>query len=199
VKVIGLGGGIGSGKSTAAAILAELGAQVINADLVGHEVYAPGTPGFECVVAAFGPEIVGEDGRIDRKRLGAIVFADPAALDRLNAIVHPLINEEIIRRVQEARKASAVPGLVIEAAILAEAGWRSIMDEVWMVTSKREDVVRRLAEQRGLTEAETDARRARQMSDAERRAGADVVIENDGSLDDLRRRLVALWRTRVVR
>jgi dephospho-CoA kinase len=200
MKVIGLTGGIGSGKSTAAAILGELGAMVISADLIGHEVYAPGTPGFTAVVDAFGDGIVGDDGQIDRRRLGAMVFADPARLARLNAIVHPLIREKLMRRVEAERASSDAPAVVIEAAILLEAGWRSVMDEVWLVTSKREDVFRRLAEQRGLTEAETEARMAHQMSEADRRAAPGVVvIENDGSLDDLRDRVVALWRTRVAR
>lgn len=197
--VIGLVGGIGSGKSTAAAILAELGAEVINADLIGHEVYEPGKPGFDAIVAEFGTEVVGPDGLIDRKRLGELVFGDSVKLERLNAIVHPLIRAEIERRIARAREAGQVRAVVVEAAILLEAGWRSLVDQVWVVSARREDVVQRLATQRGMPEAATEARIAKQMSDAERRAAADVVIENEGSIDELRARLVGLWQTLVPR
>jgi dephospho-CoA kinase len=197
--VIGLVGGIGSGKSTAAAILAELGAELINADVVGHEVYEPDKPGFDAIVTEFGTGVVGVDGRIDRKRLGEIVFADAAKLARLNAIVHPLIRAEIERRIARARQANRVRAVVVEAAILLEAGWRSLVDQVWVVSAGREEVVGRLAAQRGMAEAETNARMAKQMTDGERRAAADVVIENDGSIDDLRSRLVGLWQTLVPR
>ncbi len=196
--MIGLVGGIGSGKSAAREILADLGAVVIDADRLGHEAYAPGTPGFDAVVAHFGREIVGEDGRIDRRRLGAIVFADPARLAELNRIVHPLIRAELERRVHEARADPGVPAIVVEAAVLLEAGWQSLVDEVWAVVAPRERVVERLARQRGLARAEVEERIARQMSDDERRERADVVIDNEGSLDDLRRRLEEVWRARIV-
>ena len=197
--VIGLVGGIGSGKSVASAMLAELGAEVINADLVGHEVYEPGKPGFDAIVAEFGAGVVGEDGRIDRKKLGPVVFADGAKLERLNAIVHPLIRVELERRIARAREKGDVRAVVVEAAILLEAGWRSLVDQVWVVSARRDDVVERLAAQRGMAAAETDARMAKQMTDAERRSAADVVIENVGSLDDLRTRLTGLWQAVVPR
>lgn len=197
--VIGLVGGIGSGKSVASAMLAELGAEVINADVVGHEVYEPGKPGFDAIVAEFGAEVVGADGRIDRKKLGPMVFADGAKLERLNAIVHPLIRAEIERRIRRARDAGVVRAVVVEAAILLEAGWRSLVDQVWVISARREDVVERLAAQRGMAASETDARMAKQMTDAERRSVADVVIENDGSLDELRARLTGLWHAVVPR
>lgn len=197
--VIGLVGGIGSGKSVASAMLAELGAEVINADLVGHEVYEPGKPGFDAIVAEFGAHVVGEDGRVDRKKLGPIVFADGTRLERLNAIVHPLIRAEIERRVARAREKGEVRAVVVEAAILLEAGWRPLVDQVWVISARREDVVERLATQRGMAASETDARIAKQMTDAERRSVADVVIENVGSLDDLRTRLTGLWQAVVPR
>jgi dephospho-CoA kinase len=197
--VIGLVGGIGSGKSVATAMLAELGAEIINADLVGHEVYEPGKPGFDAIVAEFGSDVVGPDERIDRKRLGALVFADSTRLARLNAIVHPLIRAEIERRVQQARVKGEARAVVVEAAILLEAGWRSLVDQVWVISARREDVLARLAAQRGMGVDETDARMAKQMTDAERRAAADVVIENSGSLDELRVRLEGLWQTLVPR
>lgn len=197
--VIGLVGGIGSGKSVASAILAELGAEIINADLVGHEVYEPTKPGFDAIVSEFGTGVVGADGRIDRKQLGALVFADDAKLARLNAIVHPLIRAEIERRIERARATDAVRAVVVEAAILLEAGWRPLVDQVWVISASREDVVERLASQRGMAEGEAAARMAKQMTDGARRSVADVVIENSGSLDDLRARLVGLWQTLVPR
>jgi len=197
--VIGLVGGIGSGKSVASAILAELGAAVLNADLVGHEVYEPGKPGFSAIVAEFGGDVVGADGRIDRKTLGAMVFADGAKLERLNAIVHPLIRAELEHRIAQARAAGEVRAVVVEAAILLEAGWRSLVDQVWVISARRDDVVERLAAQRGMGASEADARIAKQMTDAERRSAADVVIENLGTVDDLRARLAGLWQAVVPR
>jgi len=194
MRVVGLVGGIGSGKSTAAAMLSELGALVIEADAIGHGVYRAGTPGFDAVVRAFGAGVVGEDGEIDRRRLGPIVFGDPARLAELNAIVHPLIRGEIERRIAAAREEGRVPAVVVEAAILIEAGWRDLVDEVWVVVAPRERIVDRLAAGRGIDRADAEARMRRQMSDAERRAAADVVIENDGSLDDLRGAVARAWK-----
>ena len=133
--IVGLTGGIGSGKSTVAAILAELGARVIDADRIGHDVYRPGTPGFDRVVEAFGRGVVAADGTIDRRALGAIVFADPAARARLNAIVHPLIAGDLAGTIARARADGFAGPIVIEAAILLEAGWRSLVDRVWVVTA----------------------------------------------------------------
>jgi dephospho-CoA kinase len=197
VRVIGLVGGIGSGKSSTAAILAELGAVILDADAIGHAVYRTGTPGQSAVVAAFGRGVVGPDGEIDRKRLGQIVFADPARLDDLNRIVHPLIRSEIAQRIDRMRRDGQNPCVVVEAAILLEAGWRDLVDEIWAVSAGRNLVVDRLGSQRGLSAAETDARIARQMTDAARRASADLVIENDGSLADLRARVERLYRERI--
>lgn len=192
-KAIGLTGGIGSGKSTVAAILEDLGAVVIHADAVGHEVYRPGTGGWRQVVAAFGPDIVAPDGTIDRRRLGAIVFADAAARARLNAIVHPLIRDEIARRIEAHRRTGTATPVVVEAALLVDAGWVSLVDEVWLVVASREAVMQRLAAQRGLSPAEIAARIDAQLDDAARRRAAHHIIENVGSLDDLRARVRALW------
>jgi len=191
--VVGLTGGIGSGKSTVAAILAELGAHVIDADKIGHEVYRPGTEGFRAVVEAFGAGVVGADGTIDRRALGAIVFADDAARMRLNALVHPLIGREIARRIDAAR-AEERP-IVIEAALLLEAGWRPLIDMVWLVSVPRETAIARLMAARGLTRVEVERRLDAQMTDAARRPLADVVIENDGSPEALRTQVESAWRT----
>jgi dephospho-CoA kinase len=190
--VIGLSGGIGSGKSTVAAMLAELGAHVIDADRIGHEVYRPGSEGFRRVVDAFGPGIVGGDGSIDRPALGRIVFADPAALARLNAIVHPMIVEELSRRVAAARGGGRP--VVVEAAILAEVGWRGLFDRLWVVSVSPATAVARVTATRGLTREEVERRIAAQMPDAERRRLADLVIENEGGVDQLRARVEEAWK-----
>ncbi|MEO8602327.1 MAG: dephospho-CoA kinase [bacterium] len=195
VKTIGVTGGIGSGKSAAVAILAELGALVIDADRVGHDVYLPGTVGWQSVVDAFGREVVAADGTIDRKRLGALVFADRSALARLNGIAHPLIREAIAERL------AAAPGgdqpIVVEAALLVEAKWNALVDECWLVVARPDVVEARLVSQRGMDPAAIAARVRSQLSDAERAAHADVTIDNSGSLDALRTQIERLWRERL--
>jgi dephospho-CoA kinase len=193
--VIGLTGGIGSGKSTVAAMLAGLGARVVDADRIGHEAYRPGSEGFEQVVQAFGRRVVGPDGSIDRRVLGALVFADPEARQRLNAIVHPLIGAEIGRRLAAARSGRPQTPIVIEAALLLEAGWRPLVDRVWVVAVGRETAITRVRESRGLSREEVERRLDAQMADAERRRLADVVFENDGTLAALRAQVEEAWRS----
>jgi dephospho-CoA kinase len=197
VKTIGLTGGIGSGKSTAARLLAELGADVIDADRVGHEVYLAGTQGWQRIVDCFGRSVVGADGEIDRKRLGAIVFADPKRLTELNSIVHPLIREEVRRRIAERRAAQSTAPVVVEAAVLIEAKWFTLVDEVWLVVADRESIYQRIAAQRGLDRSAIEARIGSQLDDDERRRHAQVVIDNSGSEGDLRAALTRLWRERL--
>lgn len=197
-KIIGLTGGIGSGKSTVARMLSDLGATVVDADKVGHEVYAPGTEGWRLVCDRFGNGILAADGTVDRPRLGAIVFADPAALADLNAIVAPLIAAEIGRRVQEFRDSSASLPMVVEAALLVEAGWAVFVDQVWVVRAAIDDVIERVRVARGMSEADARARVRAQLADADRRAAADVVIENDGSLEELEQRVRDAWNTHVL-
>jgi dephospho-CoA kinase len=195
--IIGLTGGIGSGKSTVAAMLAELGAIVIDADKVGHEVYLPGTEGFRRVVEAFGRDVVGSDGTIDRRILGARVFGDPASLKRLNALVHPLIGDEIRKRLQVAVGSADQGGtrrpIVVEAAIMMEAGWR-FFDRIWVVIVTPETAVTRVVASRGLSRDDVERRIAAQMTNADRERIADLVIRNDGSLDALRAQVEAAWR-----
>jgi dephospho-CoA kinase len=192
--VIGLTGGIGSGKSTVSAMLADLGARVVDADKIGHFVYRPGSEGFRAVVEAFGREVVAADGTIDRARLGAIVFADPEARARLNAIVHPLIGAELAARIAAARDDGYEGPVVVEAAILIEAGWRAIVDQLWVVSVKRETAIARVVGSRNMSRADVERRIDTQLSDAERRRQADVVIENDGDVDALRAQVEAAWR-----
>ena len=193
MKTIGLTGGIGSGKSTVAGILAELGALVIHADTVGHEIYRPQTEGWRRVVDAFGSAILNPDHTINRKKLGAAVFADPEALKRLNAIVHPLMFAEIQGRISAHRASGSAQPIVLEAAILVEAGWLPLVDEVWVVVASRDAVIDRIGAARGLSPQDIAARIDAQLSDAERRRYAHVVIENTGSIDDLRTRVQAAW------
>jgi dephospho-CoA kinase len=193
VKSIGLTGGIGSGKSTVAQMLKDLGALVIHADAVGHEIYRPGSDGWRRVTDAFGGNIVAADGTIDRQKLGTLVFKDPAALTRLNAIVHPLMFAEIQRRIESHRASGSPQPLVLEAAVLIEANWVSLVDEVWLVVADKDAVIERVKRQRGLSGKDVTARIDAQLGDAERRRFANVVIENAGSLDELRERVNTAW------
>lgn len=192
VRLVGLTGGIGSGKTTVAQMLATLGASIIDADVVGHDVYRAGTETFAEVVDAFGPEVVGADGEIDRTVLGPRVFADPAALARLNAIVHPRIADEIRRRVDRTLAADRTRRVVVEAAIMLEAGWR-FFERTWVVIVSRETAIVRVMASRGLSRNEVERRLGAQMSNDERRRLADRVIENDGDLEALRAQVEDAW------
>jgi dephospho-CoA kinase len=193
--IIGLTGGIGSGKSVVGRILAELGAHVIDTDKVGHRVYAPGSEGFTRLVATFGRDIVAADGTIDRKRLGAVVFGDAERRAALNAIVHPLIFGEILREIGEQRSAGFTGHIVLEAPILVEAKGTGLVDQIWVVTAPGAAVRARLTSDRAMTDAEIDARVAAQLDDAERRRHADVILENDGDLATLRKVIESAWKT----
>jgi dephospho-CoA kinase len=193
--VIGLTGGIGSGKSTVAALLAERGARVIDTDRIGHEVYRPGSEGFRRIVETFGRSVVAADGTIDRAALGALVFRDPEARDRLNRIVHPLIGAETLRRVAALRAEGFAGPVVLEVPLLVEAGWRGVVDRVWVVSTSRETAIARVMGTRSMPREEAERRLDAQLPDAERRRHADLVIENDGTLDELRARVEEAWRT----
>ncbi len=193
MKTIGLTGGIGSGKSTVSQLLGELGAFVIDADKVGHEIYLPGKEAWKQVTAAFGQDILAPDQTIDRKKLGAIVFGSDDARKRLNSIVHPLMFTDIDRRIKEKRAEGFTKPIVVEAAILIEANWLPLADEVWLVVTNKNAVIDRVASQRGMSAKDTEARIASQLSDAERRKYATLVIENDGSLEDLKQKVQTAW------
>ena len=197
---IGLTGGIGSGKSVVAKMLAEMGATVLDADKVGHEIYLPGGPAYDEVVAAFGKKILAQDGTIDRKLLGPVVFADPAALKRLNAIVHPKMFERMREMVVEIHKrGNGRSPIVIEAAILIEANWGPLFDEIWLVTASRDNVIHRIERDRGLKPEQTEARIRAQLPDDERRKHATLVIENNGTLEELRAKVAEIWRAALAR
>lgn len=192
MKVIGLTGGIGSGKSTVSRILQELGARILDADKVGHELYRPGTEVWEEVVSAFGRDILKPDGEIDRPKLGAIVFSDPAALERLNQIMHPRMFQRM-RQILDEWRNEGVAVAVLEAAILFEAGWTPLVDEVWVTMASEETVVKRLRA-KGLSPEQVKARLRSQMPVEEKARRAKVVIHNDGSMEELRRQVEAEWQ-----
>jgi dephospho-CoA kinase len=194
-RIIGLTGGIGSGKSTVAAMLAARGAVVIDADRVAHEVYAPGTEGFDSVVARFGNEVIGADGNIDRKALGALVFGDRDALDDLNGIIHPLVRKEVARRLLEAARTRPDATIVIEAALMTETGWTGGAGALWVVITEPEIALERLVRDREMSEAEARLRIGAQATNAARRKNATVVIENNGTLADLDAEVDRAWRT----
>src|SRR6476646_3228498 len=174
---VGLTGGIASGKSEVGRMLAAKGAHVVDADRVAWSVYDPGTEGYARVVQAFGPEVVAENGTIDRRKLGAIVFADPARLKQLTDIVWPLTGQALADIINTERE-SGRDILIIEAALLPEAGWKRLVDVVWLVRPTTERARERVMKRDGLTAEQTEARlNARQAIDP---AIAELIIDNDG-------------------
>mgnify|MGYP001214769986 CR=1 FL=1 len=193
---IGLTGGIASGKSTVAAMLSELGAVIVDGDLIAREVVARGTPGLAEVVAAFGPGILTREGELNRPALGAIVFADEAARRRLESLIHP----RIAARAAELVSSAPEGALVIEdMPLLVEGGMQARFDEVIVVDVPEELQVQRMCEDRGMTPADAHARMAAQASRAERLAAATVVIANTGTLEELRARVEQVYGDLVAR
>lgn len=195
VTVIGLTGGIGSGKSTAAQMLGELGAEVIDADKVGHKIYLPDTPAWREIVEAFGDGVLAADRSIDRTRLGPIVFADPQALQTLNRITHGKIYAFIQGQIDYIRQQQKRRVIVVEAAILLEAGWRSLVEQLWVVAASVDVVITRLKTYKNISEDQARARIAAQLSNEERIAQADRVIWNDHGLAELRQAVESAWRS----
>ena len=194
MTTIGLTGGIASGKSTAARRLKELGAYVVDADRLGHRAYAPGTPGFTKVVAAFGEEVLAADGTVDRRRLGGKVFGNPVELKKLTDIVWPEIRRLANAEISAQRNANPKGVVVLEAAVLVEAGWGHGLDEVWVVVVEPECAVRRAVARGGLSAEAVRERIKAQTSNEERRRHADLVIDNSGSLEQLQAQVDAEWR-----
>jgi dephospho-CoA kinase len=190
---IGLTGGIGSGKSTVSALLAARGAVVVDADRIAREVVEPGSPGLAAVVDAFGPEVLTADGALDRPALAAVVFADPEARARLDGIVHPLVRH---RTAELVAAASADAVVVNDVPLLVETGQAPSYDLVLVVEADPETRVGRLV-QRGLTVDDARARMAAQATDQQRRAVADVVLDNSGTPDQLAAQVDRFWTERV--
>ncbi|MGW7282179.1 dephospho-CoA kinase [Streptomyces sp. NPDC054844] len=187
---VGLTGGIGAGKSEVSRLLVEHGAVLIDADRIAREVVAPGTPGLAAVVEAFGEGVLAEDGSLDRPKLGSIVFADPEKLAALNSIVHPLVADRS-RALEEAAAEDAV--VVHDVPLLTENGLAPLYDLVVVVDADPATQLDRLVRLRGMTEQDARARMAAQATREQRREIADVVVDNDVPLDELRRRVAAVW------
>jgi len=197
MRVVGLTGGIGSGKSTVAALLAARGARVIDADAIVHELQAPGQPVLGRIAEAFGPEVLRPDGTLDREALGARVFRDPQARERLNRIVHPAVGTEMARRLEAAR-ASDAPLVVLDVPLLLEGrraggGGRVPYDAVVVVWVPEPVQVARTVKRDGCAREEALRRIRAQMPLDEKRALADYVIDNAGSVEDTARQVDALW------
>jgi dephospho-CoA kinase len=190
--VIGLTGGILSGKSTVSGMLAERGAVIIDADKVGHQAYQPHTDVWQELVDTFGEWILKQNGEIDRKRLGEIVFHDPSALILLNKIVHPRMREMIEEELKRLR-ADDASVVVIEAAVLIEAKWTDLVDRIWVTTAPEEKVIDRLQNRVGLSEEQARARIAAQLPPEDKVKHADVVIDTNCDLAELGIRVLDLW------
>ena len=191
---IGLTGGIASGKSTVSAILEELGADFINADLVGHQIYLPGRDAWKEIIDTWGQELLLLDRTIDRQKLGAIVFSDPKALAKLNEITHPRIYIELEKEMTAKQKIGGdKKALVVEAAILIEAKWFPLFEQIWVVVTEKETAIQRLADSKGLTREQAQARINAQLSNEERISYANVVIENNGTLEEMRKQVEQAW------
>jgi dephospho-CoA kinase len=197
IYLIGLTGNIATGKSLVGRMLGELGAQVIDADALVRDLQRQDTLVYAAIVAEFGPNILRADGEIDRDQLGAQVFADPEALDRLEAIVHPAVGLEIERRLSDLSRARSTSDLrtvaVVEAIKLIEAGLHKRCNALWVVTSRPEVQLERLTRTRSLSEADARLRIEAQAPQSEKAALADVLIENNGTLDSLREQVKRHW------
>ncbi len=195
--VIGLTGGIGTGKSEVTRLLGALGAVVINADQVGHEAYKPDSESWQDVVKAFGEDILQPNREIDRQKLGAIVFGDPDQLAKLNRIMHPRMARIVAEQLESLRD-QGTKVAVVEAALLFEAGWDSLVDEVWATDSPVETVIERLQARNGMSAEEVLKRIESQMDRLERLSRAQVIVDNDGDIADLESTVDRLWKTRIV-
>ena len=186
---IGLTGNIATGKTTVGRMLAMLGAELIDADRVAHRVMAPDGAAYEGVVRTFGPHILASDSTIDRRKLGALVFADPAALRRLEELVHPAVTALIRAQIYR----SPAPVVVIEAIKLLESDLAPLCDEIWVTTCPEELQLERLMTTRGLSREEAELRIRAQPPQEEKLAVADVVIDTSGTLEETRRQVRRVW------
>lgn len=196
MRVIGLTGSSGTGKSEAARTLADLGAAIIDADVEGHRAYDKGTIGWRRLVEIFSSGILDANGEIDRARLGALVFKDGRAMAWLEASIHPLIRQRVSRAIDAYREAGESV-VVVDAALLYHAGWHDLADEVWIMSSPLLEVVRRL-QGRGMSIEDIKRRLAVQGPQEPQIARADVVIENTGSTGELADRVRELWEERIL-
>ena len=183
--LIGLTGGIASGKSTVIQFLRYQGFPVIDADKLGHKVLEPGNPGYKKVVAKFGNEILNKDKTVNRLLLGGIVFADPSRLKTLNEISHPIIADMVLKEFKSIVSEDSKGIVFLEAALLIEAKWYNMCHHIWVVTLESREAIRRLKKRDGLSESEARSRLDSQITTKERLEYADIVLHNDGSRKDL--------------
>jgi dephospho-CoA kinase len=193
MKVIGLTGGIGSGKSTVSGFLAQLGAVIIDADRVGHEALSTDSQVRRELLATFGWQVLTPSGEVNRKKLGEIVFSNPESLSQLNQIMHPRMYDMVKAQFEEYRR-QGVAVVVLEAPLLIEANWTSLVDEVWVAVASQSTVLRRLKGKLGLSEPEALARIGCQLPSEERVKHADVIIDTDCDLDELKAKVKELWQ-----
>jgi dephospho-CoA kinase len=191
--VIGLTGNLGTGKTTVSQVLARLGAAVINADELGHEFLRPDSPAYADIVSSFGTSILRENGEVDRHKLAQLVFSSPERLTRLNQIMHPRMYRVVEEKIAEYRL-KGVKVVVLEAALLIEAGWTPLVDKVWVTVSPQETIISRLKKARGLYEEQILARLSQQMPSEEKAKHADAVIDTDCSLEELEAKVIGLWQ-----
>lgn len=194
--VIGLTGGIGTGKSAVSRALASLGATIIDAAVVGHEIYEPTNPAWKVLTQIFGPDILLPDNQVDRKKLGDIVFNDPTAMAQLNAIMRPEMKTVLVERLQEISDQGEEVA-VLDSATLIDAGWTSLVDEVWLVVASKKTIIRRLRKRDGLSDDAISARLASQLTNEEQLNHADKIIKNDGTLEELTTAVKELWTKRI--
>ena len=191
--IIGLTGGIASGKSTVTQLLAQLGAHVIDADKLGHNAYVSGSEAFDLVVSVFGGDTVGSDGEIDRKVLGTKVFGNAESLKKLTDIVWPAIKQMAAQEILSVKEQRPEQVIVLEAAVLFEAGWEDIVDEVWSTIVDREVAIERASNRDGTDRSQIEARIDAQISNKERKEKADRLIDNSGSEADLQAQVKQIW------
>jgi len=190
--VIGLTGTIGSGKSTIASFMQEMGAYVVDADKIGHEVYLPHSFGWQKVIQTFGESILSSDNKVDRQKLSEIVFNDTASLARLNDIVRPLILKSIQNTLEELRR-KHVRIVVLEAALILEAGWESLADEIWVVTAPENVICERLSTYRNLSTSQAQQRIKAHLPMAQQIKRATCVIDSNFPLAQLKTKVASLW------
>lgn len=193
---VGLTGGIATGKSLVSQLLEDHGAFVINADLIAHELYNPGTIGFNSLISHFGDTILDLNGTIDRKKLASIVFTRKHEMDNLNTIMHPLIYDEI-KKIMSDLSNEKRPVVVVEAAVLIEAGWQDLFDQIWVVSSDMETVISRLNTRNGFSREESLKRINSQIPSKDRNKYADIVIENNGNTEILSSKIKELWADKL--
>lgn len=193
--IIGLTGNIGGGKSTVSGRLAELGAEVIDTDILSREAVAPGTPGLARIVEEFGPGMLDKNGELDRAAMSAVVFNDPLARARLEGIIHPEIRRRVDAVISKYRSGQGkAPALVVEVPLLIESGWNSMMDETWVVTTGREEQLKRVMARSGLSGEDVEKRIAAQMPQEEKCRYADMIIDNSGTVEATRQQVDAIWK-----